>query len=406
MKIYLTTENGAYIAEIDRLLYKNMAEILGNKKKEENFSKQQLEANKLEEFFEEKIITLSKKDSIDKYIEKKLKKYFFQILQILENENSFYQEEEIEKLKKVYSLLNEFSIEDWKRSIKEVIEKKLKRENFYYLDFDVEDIFFKKQNEEEVKIQNEIISNFILEKDELISNFESFYNNIGYLENFKYIFNIPFYFPIVTDFYFLTFIFGIFKEEKINILIKDDIQNHLYNILKKSENMICKEYKEIINKYNNMDDLQKKLIIVHIVSIFENFMKEFFSKLIIFDNKYFVRVLEKNQPNINIPKKLEEIPNFANNLMKQLQNTILETTFHNIDKVNNYLKIFHSSIEKIYDTGLYYNFIKFRNFVCHRAGKDENNEELEIFSLEELEKNIKNIKNIINSLVEAIKIEE
>ena len=406
MKIYLTTENGAYIAEIDRLLYKNMAEILGNKKKEENFCKQQLEANKLEEFFEEKIITLSKKDSIDKYIEKKLKKYFFQILQILENENSFYQEEEIEKLKKVYSLLNEFSIEDWKRSIKEVIEKKLKRENFYYLDFDVEDIFFKKQNEEEVKIQNEIISNFILEKDELISNFESFYNNIGYLENFKYIFNIPFYFPIVTDFYFLTFIFGIFKEEKINILIKDDIQNHLYNILKKSENMICKEYKEIINKYNNMDDLQKKLIIVHIVSIFENFMKEFFSKLIIFDNKYFVRVLEKNQPNINIPKKLEEIPNFANNLMKQLQNTILETTFHNIDKVNNYLKIFHSSIEKIYDTGLYYNFIKFRNFVCHRAGKDENNEELEIFSLEELEKNIKNIKNIINSLVEAIKIEE
>lgn len=406
MKIYLTTENGAYIAEIDRLLYKNIAEILGNKKKEENFSKQQLEANKLEEFFEEKIITLSKKDSIDKYIEKKLKKYFFQILQILENENSFYQEEEIEKLKKVYSSLNEFSIEDWKRSIKEVIEKKLKRENFYYLDFDVEDIFFKKQNEEEVKIQNEIISNFILEKDELISNFESFYNNIGYLENFKYIFNIPFYFPIVTDFYFLTFIFGIFKEEKINILIKDDIQNHLYNILKKSENMICKEYKEIINKYNNMDDLQKKLIIVHIVSIFENFMKEFFSKLIIFDNKYFVRVLEKNQPNINIPKKLEEIPNFANNLMKQLQNTILETTFHNIDKVNNYLKIFYSSIEKIYDTGLYYNFIKFRNFVCHRAGKDENNEELEIFSLEELEKNIKNIKNIINSLVEAIKIEE
>lgn len=406
MKIYLTTENGAYIAEIDRLLYKNVAEILGNKKKEENFSKQQLEANKLEKFFEEKIITLSKKDSIDKYIEKKLKKYFFQILQILENENSFYQEEEIEKLKKVYSSLNEFSIEDWKRSIKEVIEKKLKRENFYYLDFDVEDIFFRKQNEEEVKIQNKIISNFILEKDELISNFESFYNNIGYLENFKYIFNIPFYFPIVTDFYFLTFIFGIFKEEKINILIKDDIQNHLYNILKKSENMICKEYKEIINKYNNMDDLQKKLIIVHIVSIFENFMKEFFSKLIIFDNKYFVRVLEKNQPNINIPKKLEEIPNFANNLMKQLQNTILETTFHNIDKVNNYLKIFHSSIEKIYDTGLYYNFIKFRNFVCHRAGKDENNEELEIFSLEELEKNIKNIKNIINSLVEAIKIEE
>lgn len=406
MKIYLTTENGAYIAEIDRLLYKNIAEILGNKKKEENFNKQQLEANKLEEFFEEKIITLSKKDSIDKYIEKKLKKYFFQILQILENENSFYQEEEIEKLKKVYSSLNEFSIEDWKRSIKEVIEKKLKRENFYYLDFDIEDIFFKKQNEEEVKIQNEIISNFILEKDELISNFESFYNNIGYLENFKYIFNIPFYFPIVTDFYFLTFIFGIFKEEKINILIKDDIQNHLYNILKKSENMICKEYKEIINKYNNMDDLQKKLIIVHIVSIFENFMKEFFSKLIIFDNKYFVRVLEKNQPNINIPKKLEEIPNFANNLMKQLQNTILETTFHNIDKVSNYLKIFYSSIEKIYDTGLYYNFIKFRNFVCHRAGKDENNEELEIFSLEELEKNIKNIINIINSLVEAIKIEE
>jgi hypothetical protein len=406
MKIYLTTENGAYIAEIDRLLYKNVAEILGNKKKEENFSKQQLEANKLEKFFEEKIITLSKKDSIDKYIEKKLKKYFFQILQILENENSFYQEEEIEKLKKVYSSLNEFSIEDWKRSIKEVIEKKLKRENFYYLDFDVEDIFFKKQNEEEIKIQNEIISNFILEKDELISNFESFYNNIGYLENFKYIFNIPFYFPIVTDFYFLTFIFGIFKEEKINILIKDDIQNHLYNILKKSENMICKEYKEIINKYNNMDDLQKKLIIVYIVSIFENFMKEFFSKLIVFDNKYFVRVLEKNQPNIIIPKKLEEIPNFANNLMKQLQNTILETTFHNIDKVNNYLKIFYSSIEKIYDTGLYYNFIKFRNFVCHRAGKDENNEELEIFSLEELEKNVKNIKNIINSLVEAIKIEE
>lgn len=406
MKIYLTTENGAYIAEIDRLLYRNIAEILGNKKKEENFSKQQLEANKLEKFFEEKIITLSKKDSIDEYIEKKLKKYFFQILQILENENSFYQEEEIEKLKKVYSLLNEFSIEDWKRSIKEVIEKKLKRENFYYLDFDVEDIFFKKQNEEEVKIQNEIISNFILEKDELISNFESFYNNIGYLENFKYIFNIPFYFPIVTDFYFLTFIFGIFKEEKINILIKDDIQNHLYNILKKSENMICKEYKEIINKYNNMDDLQKKLIIVHIVSIFENFMKEFFSKLIIFDNKYFVRVLEKNQPNIDIPKKLEKIPNFANNLMKELQNTILETTFHNIDKVNNYLKIFYSSIEKIYDTGLYYNFIKFRNFVCHRAGKDENNEELEIFSLEDLEKNIKNIKNIINSLLEAIKIEE
>ena len=406
MKIYLTTENGAYIAEIDRLLYKNIAEILGNKKKEGNFSKQQLEANKLEKFFEEKIITLSKKDSIDKYIEKKLKKYFFQILQILENENSFYQEEEIEKLKKVYSSLNEFSIEDWKRSIKEVIEKKLKRENFYYLDFDVEDIFFKKQNEEEVKVQTEIISNFILEKDELISNFESFYNNIRYLENFKYIFNIPFYFPIVTDFYFLTFIFGIFKEEKINILIKDDIQNHLYNILKKSENMICKEYKEIINKYNNMDDLQKKLIIVHIVSIFENFMKEFFSKLIIFDNKYFVRVLEKNQPNIDIPKKLEKIPNFANNLMKELQNTILETTFHNIDKVNNYLKIFYSSIEKIYDTGLYYNFIKFRNFVCHRAGKDENNEELEIFSLEELEKNIKNIKNIINSLLEAIKIEE
>ena len=100
MKIYLTTENGAYIAEIDSLLYRNITEVLGNKKKEKNFSKQQSEGNKLEEFFKENIITLSKKNSIDKYIEKKLKKYFSEILQILENKNTFYEEEEIEKLKK------------------------------------------------------------------------------------------------------------------------------------------------------------------------------------------------------------------------------------------------------------------------------------------------------------------
>ena len=61
MKIYLTTENGAYIAEIDSLLYRNITEVLGNKKKEKNFSKQQSEGNKLEEFFKENIITLSKK---------------------------------------------------------------------------------------------------------------------------------------------------------------------------------------------------------------------------------------------------------------------------------------------------------------------------------------------------------
>ena len=406
MKIYLTTENGAYIAEIDSLLYRNITEVLGNKKKEKNFSKQQSEGNKLEEFFKENIITLSKKNSIDKYIEKKLKKYFSEILQILENKNTFYEEEEIEKLKKVYNSLNKLSIEDWKKSIKEVIEKKLKRENFYYLDFDVEDTFFKKQNEEEIKRENELISNFILEKDELVSNFESFYNNIGYLENFKYIFNIPFYFPIVTDFYFLTFIFGIFKGEKINILIKDDIQNHLDNILKKSKNIIYKEYDEIIKEYNNMNNLQKKLIVVHIVSIFENFMKEIFSKLIIFDNKYFVRVLEKNRDNINIPKKLEEIPNFANNLIKKLQNKILETTFHNVDKINSYLKIFYNEEKEIYNPNLYSNFIRFRNFVCHRAGKDENNEELEPFKLEEIGEHIENIKNIIKNLVEAIKIGE
>ena len=155
-----------------------------------------------------------------------------------------------------------------------------------------------------------------------------------------------------------------------------------------------------------MNNLQKKLIVVHIVSIFENFMKEIFSKLIIFDNKYFVRVLEKNRDNINIPKKLEEIPNFANNLIKKLQNKILETTFHNVDKINSYLKIFYNEEKEIYNPNLYSNFIRFRNFVCHRAGKDENNEELEPFKLEDIGEHIENIKNIIKNLVEAIKIGE
>ena len=131
MKIYLTTENGAYIAEIDRLLYKNIAEILGNKKKEENFSKQQLEANKLEEFFEEKIITLSKKDSIDKYIEKKLKKYFFQILQILEEKGIKIMEANISMIPENNVELDQKSYEKIERLV-ETLEDNDDVQNVYH----------------------------------------------------------------------------------------------------------------------------------------------------------------------------------------------------------------------------------------------------------------------------------
>lgn len=66
----------------------------------------------------------------------------------------------------------------------------------------------------------------------MLTNFEALYSIPKNLQNFKFVFNIPFYFPITIDFYFLYFILEIFKEQEIHIVIKDDIQINLYNLFK------------------------------------------------------------------------------------------------------------------------------------------------------------------------------
>ena len=71
----------------------------------------------------------------------------------------------------------------------------------------------------------------------------------------------------------------------------------------------------MIDNYSKLDKLQKKLIIVYIISIFENFLKEFFSRLIFFDGGYFIKILEQFQKKIKIPKNLGEIPDFSKNFI-------------------------------------------------------------------------------------------
>lgn len=296
------------------------------------------------------------------------------------------------------------------RSYKRNYRKKLKREN--YLDFDldseIESIFYKEQNKKEIK--NKEIGDFILEENEMLTNFEALYSIPKNSKNFKFVFNIPFYFPIAIDFYFLYFILEIFKEQEIHIVIKDDIQINLYNLFKNYEKEINQKYKEIIDNYSKLDKLQKKLIIVYIISIFENFLKEFFSRLIFFDGGYFIKILEQFQKKIKIPKNLGEIPDFSKKLIKNVKEIILRTTFHNPQKINDYLGILYQidekNIKNFYNTQLYEYFIKYRHLVCHREGKNENNEELKEFTLSELKKHIQNIESIINKVVEAIKIEE
>ena len=145
------------------------------------------------------------------------------------------EEEEIKKLEETYTSFYNLSIIEWEEAIKEIIEMKLKRENFleFNLDFQIEDIFYKDKNEKE--IGNKEIGNFILEKDEVLSNFESLYNSFRNSQNYRIFYNLPFYFPVMLDFYFLDFIFKIFEEKKLCIIIKDDIQISLYNIFKNYE---------------------------------------------------------------------------------------------------------------------------------------------------------------------------
>ena len=244
----------------------------------------------------------------------------------------------------------------------------------------------------------------------MLTNFEALYSIPKNSQNFKFVFNIPFYFPIAIDFYFLYFILEIFKEQEIHIVIKDDIQINLYNLFKNYEKEINQKYKEIIDNYSKLDKLQKKLIIVYIISIFENFLKEFFSRLIFFDGGYFIKILEQFQKKIKIPENLGEIPDFSKKLIKNVKEIILRTTFHNPQKINDYLGILYQidekNIKNFYNTQLYEYFLKYRHLVCHREGKNENNEELKEFTLSKLKKHIQNIESIINKVVEAIKIEE
>lgn len=85
-------------------------------------------------------------------------------------------EEEVKKLKEIYKVFYSLSITEQKESIKEIIEKRLKREN--YLDFDldseIESIFYKEQNRKEIK--NKEIEDFILEENEMLTNFEALYS--------------------------------------------------------------------------------------------------------------------------------------------------------------------------------------------------------------------------------------
>ena len=420
MKIYLTTENGAYIAEIDELLYKDISEKISLNKKYKTYStfynekmkmtEIKIKTDGLKQYLKDNFIKIGS-SSIDINIEKKLKKYFSRVLKLLENNNVFFMdEEEVKKLKEIYKVFYSLSITEWKEAIKEIIEKRLKREN--YLDFDldseIESIFYKEQNRKEIK--NKEIGDFILEENEMLTNFEALYSIPKNLQNFKFVFNIPFYFPITIDFYFLYFILEIFKEQEIHIVIKDDIQINLYNLFKNYEKEINQKYKEIIDNYSKLDKLQKKLIIVYIISIFENFSKEFFSRLIFFDGGYFIKILEQFQKKIKIPKNLGEIPDFSKKLIKNVKEIILRTTFHNPQKINDYLGILYQidekNIKNFYNTQLYEYFIKYRHLVCHREGKNENNEELKEFTLSKLKKHIQNIESIINKVVEAIKIEE
>lgn len=420
MKIYLTTENGAYIAEIDELLYKDISEKISLNKKYKTYStfynekmkmtEIKIKTDGLKQYLKDNFIKIGS-SSIDINIEKKLKKYFSRVLKLLENNNVFFMdEEEVKKLKEIYKVFYSLSITEWKEAIKEIIEKRLKREN--YLDFDldseIESIFYKEQNRKEIK--NKEIGDFILEENEMLTNFEALYSIPKNLQNFKFVFNIPFYFPITIDFYFLYFILEIFKEQEIHIVIKDDIQINLYNLFKNYEKEINQKYKEIIDNYSKLDKLQKKLIIVYIISIFENFLKEFFSRLIFFDGGYFIKILEQFQKKIKIPKNLGEIPDFSKKLIKNVKEIILRTTFHNPQKINDYLGILYQidekNIKNFYNTQLYEYFIKYRHLVCHREGKNENNEELKEFTLSKLKKHIQNIESIINKVVEAIKIEE
>lgn len=428
MKIYLTTEKGAYIAEIDELLYKAILEKFpkNNRSKKTKIystyynekiemSEIKIQANKLKNFLEKNFINMG--DSlIEENIEKKLKKYFGQVLKLLKSNNDFFmEEEEIKKLEETYTSFYNLSIIEWEEAIKEIIEMKLKRENFleFNLDFQIEDIFYKDKNEKE--IGNKEIGNFILEKDEVLSNFESLYNSFRNSQNYRIFYNLPFYFPVMLDFYFLDFIFKIFEEKKLCIIIKDDIQISLYNIFKNYEKETYIKYEEIIRNYLEMDKLQKKLIIVYIISIFEDFMKKVFSRLIFFDGGYFIKILGKYQNIIKIPPNLKEIPDFSRNLMKKVKHEILKTPFHNPRKINDYLGILYQvddsegnnqDINNFYDPERYASFIIYRHSICHRAGNNENNEELEPFDVEELEEHIKNIKSIINKVVEAIKVEE
>lgn len=420
MKIYLTTENGAYIAEIDELLYKDISEKFSLNKKYKTYStfynekmkmtEIKIKTDELNQYLKDNFIKIDS-SSIDINIEKKLKKYFSRVLKLLENNDVFFMDEdELKKLKEIYKVFYSLSITEWKEAIKEIIEKKLKREN--YLDFDldseIESIFYKEQNKKEIK--NKEIGDFILEENEILTNFEALYSIPKNSQNFKFVFNIPFYFPIAIDFYFLYFILEIFKEQEIHIVIKDDIQINLYNLFKNYEKEINQKYKEIIDNYSKLDKLQKKLIIVYIISIFENFLKEFFSRLIFFDGGYFIKILEQFQKKIKIPENLGEIPDFSKKLIKNVKELILRTTFHNPQKINDYLGILYQidkkNIKNFYNTQLYEHFIKYRHLVCHREGKNENNEELKEFTLSKLKKHIQNIENIINKVVEVIKIEE
>ena len=119
-------------------------------------------------------------------------------------------------------------------------------------------------------------------------------------------------------------------------------------------------------------------------------MIEFFSRLIFFDGGYFIKILEQFQKKIKIPKNLGEIPDFSKKLIKNVKEIILRTTFHNPQKINDYLGILYQidekNIKNFYNTQLYEYFIKYRHLVCHRERKNENNEELKEFTLSKLKK--------------------
>lgn len=133
MKIYLTTENGAYIAEIDELLYKDISEKFSLNKKYKTYStfynekmkmtEIKIKTDELNQYLKDNFIKIGS-SSIDINIEKKLKKYFSQVLKLLENNNVFFMdEEELKKLKEIYKVFYSLSITEWKEAIKEIIEK-------------------------------------------------------------------------------------------------------------------------------------------------------------------------------------------------------------------------------------------------------------------------------------------